>query len=229
MDVDIFIAPKKTVVEIESQCVLLNWRLMALRKMRINLLRLTFIPVIFLAVFARPSWLPNENVFTDFIMELGGYLFLLAGLMIRIWCIFYIGNRKSKELVTEGPYSICRNPLYVGTFLLAIGVGLSFASPFMVLSVLVIVVPVHVITARMEETNLGTLFGEEYRMYKRKVDRFWPNFSNYTSPETLSVNVHSIRRIFFDTTGVLLLPWIEDWLELLREQGIIPVLWHSPF
>ena len=83
---------------------------MTLRKLRINLLRLVFIPIIFIAVFVRPGW-SLESV-TGFVMELGGYIFLLGGLVIRIWCTFYIGNRKSKELITEGPYSICRNPLY---------------------------------------------------------------------------------------------------------------------
>jgi len=82
-----------------------------LRKLRINLLRLAFIPVVFIAVFVRPSWsLESTMAFT---MELGGYLFLLAGLVIRIWCTCYIGSRKSKELIGEGPYSICRNPLYI--------------------------------------------------------------------------------------------------------------------
>jgi len=192
------------------------------------LLRSAFIPVVFVAVFVKPLWLPEVSV-SAFIMEFAGYLFLLVGLMVRIWCIFYIGSRKSKELITEGPYSICRNPLYVGTFLLTVGVGLSFENLLMVLLALVIVVPMHFITVKMEETNLENIFGEEYRTYKRKTQRFWPKFSNYTSAETLSVNVHSIRRIFFDTAGVLLLPWAEDMLELLHAHGIIPVLWHFPF
>jgi hypothetical protein len=81
----------------------------------------------------------------------------------------------------------------------------------------------------MEETHLESKFGEQYRTYKRKVPLFWPNFSNYTSPETLSVNVRSIKRIAIDTAGVLLLPEMEDLLELLHEHGMIPVLWHFPF
>lgn len=200
---------------------------MILRKLRIDLLRVAFLPVIFVAVFVRPSW-SLESV-TGYTMELAGYLFLLAGLIVRIWCIFYIGSRKSKELVTEGPYSICRNPLYIGTFLLAIGVGLCFENLLMLLFVPVIIIPTHFITAKMEETNLESKFGEPYRTYTRKVPLFWPDFSNYTSPETLSVNVRSIKRIAFDTAGVLLLPEIEDLLELLHEHGIIPVLWHFPF
>lgn len=199
---------------------------MSLRKLRVNLLRLAFVPVVFLAVFTRPSWSLEST--TAFVMELGGYLFLLAGLVIRIWCTFYIGNRKSKELITEGPYSICRNPLYIGSFLLAIGVGFCFENLLILLLVPAIIIPVHIITARWEEAHLESKFGEQYRMYRQKVPGFWLRISNYHSPEVLKINVHSIQRIALDTAAILLLPEIEDLLELLHEHGIIPVLWHFP-
>lgn len=200
---------------------------MTLRKLRINLLRLAFIPIVFIAIFVRPSWSVESTI--AFVMEFGGYLFLLAGLVIRIWCTFYIGSRKSKEIIAEGPYSICRNPLYIGSFFLAIGVGLCFENLLILLLVPAIIIPVHIIAARMEEAHLESKFGGQYRMYKQKVPRFWPRFSNYNSPDMLEVTVHSIRRIAMDTVGVLLLPEIEDLLELLHENGVIPILWHFPF
>ncbi len=199
---------------------------MGLRKLRINFLRLAFIPVVFVAVFVRPAW--SLDSFNAFLMEFGGYLFLLAGLIIRIWCTFYIGNRKSKEIITDGPYSLCRNPLYIGTFLLALGVGLCFENLVMLLLIPAIIIPVHIITTRMEETNLEAKFGEPYRMYKQKVPRFWPRFSNYHSPDTIEINVNSIRRIAMDTVIVLLLPEIEELLELLHLYEIVPVLWYFP-
>lgn len=199
---------------------------MTLRKLRINLLRLVFIPIIFIAVFVRPAW--SLESITGFVMELGGYIFLLVGLVIRIWCTFYIGSLKSKELITEGPYSICRNPLYIGSFMLAIGVGLCFENLLILLLIPAIIIPVHIATACMEESHLESKFGEQYRIYKQSVPRFLPRFSNYRSPDMIKVNVHSIRRIAMDTVGVLLLPEIEDFLELLHEHGIIPVLWHFP-
>jgi protein-S-isoprenylcysteine O-methyltransferase Ste14 len=200
---------------------------MSLRKLRVHLLRLVFIPIIFAALFVRPTLSIDSTA--AFAIELAGYLFLLGGLVIRIWCTFYIGNRKSKEIITEGPYSICRNPLYIGSFLLAFGVGFCFENLLMLILVPVIVIPVHIIVARIEENYLESKFGEQYRIYKQKVPGFWPRFSNYNSPDTIEVNVHSIRRIAMDTLGVLLLPEIEDLLELLHEHGVIPILWHFPF
>jgi len=163
---------------------------------------------------------------TAFVVEIIGYFFILIGLTIRIWCTFYIGGRKNIELITTGPYSICRNPLYIGTFILAIGIGLCFENLLILLLALVIIIPVHMIAIQMEENHLEAVFGEQYRLYKQKVSKFLPHFSNYNSPDVLKVNVRAIRQIAVDAVGILLLPEIEDLLELLHRQGIIPVLWH---
>jgi protein-S-isoprenylcysteine O-methyltransferase Ste14 len=197
-----------------------------IRKLRITALRLSLLPVVAVAVFVRPSWGLEST--TAFLLELAGYLFLLAGLAIRIWCIFYIGGRKSRQIVTQGPYSICRNPLYMGTFLLAIGAGLCFENLIMLAMCVPIVLITHFVVVRMEEAHLEASFGEEYTRYKRRVPKYWPRLRNYESPETVPVSVRAIRRIAIDTAGVLLLPEIEDMLEILHDHGVVPVLWHFP-
>ncbi|MBN2272322.1 MAG: isoprenylcysteine carboxylmethyltransferase family protein [Sedimentisphaerales bacterium] len=199
---------------------------MTLRKLRVNVLRLAFLPIVFVGLFVRPSWALESTM--AFLVELGGFVFLLAGLTVRIWCTFYIGGRKSKELITTGPFSICRNPLYAGTFLLAFGIGLCFENMLMLLLVLVVIIPTHVLVVRLEEGHLEGVFGEEYRLYKESTPRFLPRIRNYRSPDTVSVSVHAIRRIAMDTIAVLLLPEIEDLLEVLHAHGILPVLWHFP-
>jgi protein-S-isoprenylcysteine O-methyltransferase Ste14 len=198
---------------------------MSLRKKRIALIRLSFLPVVFLAMFVRPNCQTEST--TAYCVELAGYVFLLAGLAIRIWSIFYIGGRKSHELVTEGPYSLCRNPLYVGTLLLAIGAGLSFENVLMLAAVILILLPLHLLAARWEEKHLLELFPDAFPAYAKRVPRFWPRLRNYHSPETVTVRVRAIRRIAVDTVGVLLLPEIEDLLELLHDHGL-PVLLRFP-
>ena len=190
------------------------------------MLQLVFIPVVLAAIFTRPRW--SAESYVAFIMEASGFLFLLVGLIIRIWCVFYIGGKKSKEIITTGPYSLCRNPLYMGTFILAIGVGLSFENLLMFALVPVIILPVHLVAIRAEETRLEEAFGEQYRLYKQKVPRLWPSFSNYSSPDSIDINVRAIWRITGNTVAVLLLPWIEDLLEVLHHHGIVPVLWYFP-
>ena len=197
-----------------------------IRKLRVLLLRVALAPMIFVAVFTRPSW--STGSVGAFLVESAGYVFLLAGLWIRIWSILYVGARKSQELVTCGPYSICRNPLYIGTFLLAIGAGLCFENLLMLIAMVTVIVPVHMFTARLEEKHLMSKFPEEYPRYVSEVPRFWPRLRTYRSEETVTVSTRAIWRIAVDTMAVLWIPQIEDVLELLHQHGIVPVLWHFP-
>ncbi len=198
----------------------------SIRKVRVLLLRLFAIPFILLAVFVRPSW-PTESQ-TGFSVEFVGYIFLLAGLAIRIWSILYVGGRKSHQLVTDGPYSICRNPLYIGTFILAVGTGLCFENIPMLAAILLVFVPVHLVVVRLEEKHLETLFPTEYALYKQKVPRFRPSLRNFKQKKEVVVSVRAIRRIMVDTIAVLMIPQIEDFLEVLQANSVIPVLWHFP-
>lgn len=57
----------------------------------------------------------------------------LAGEAIRVWASGHI--EKTKWLATGGPYAHSRNPLYVGSLLIALGVAVACASPWVVLAV----------------------------------------------------------------------------------------------
>lgn len=199
---------------------------MLLLRHRIALLRAAFALVVVLAVFVRPDWPIGSPI--AFWVEFSGYLFLMAGLALRMWSILYVGGRKSQELVTHGPYSICRNPLYVGTMLLTLGAGLCFENILMLGVSVALIWPLHVVTVRLEEQRLEEIFGDEYRAYKERVPRYGFRRPRHVSPEHVTVSVRAIRRVALDTLGVLLLPQIEDLLELLHHEHIIPALWHFP-
>jgi len=53
-----------------------------------------------------------------------GYALTGVGVIGRVWCLSYIAGHKTADLVTDGPYSLCRNPLYFFSLLGAVGVGL---------------------------------------------------------------------------------------------------------
>src|SRR5947207_2150332 len=65
-------------------------------------------------LFERP--LP-EGTTLDHVMDGCGWALAVAGIALRLWATLCIGGRKTHQLVDEGPYSLCRNPLYVGTFM----------------------------------------------------------------------------------------------------------------
>ena len=199
---------------------------MAIRKLRVPALRLAFCLVGLLILFVRPRW-PAEGA-TALAVEVAGYLLLLAGCGIRMWSILYLGGRKSKALVTQGPYSVCKNPLYVGTFLLAVGAPLCFENLAMLLASVLVVLPIHGLVAQREERHLEQRFGEEYVSYQRRVRGFLPRFCDYCSPGTVEVSLRAVSRMAMEIGGFLMIPVVEDILELLHNHEVIPVLWHFP-
>lgn len=93
------------------------------------------------------------------------------------WSAMYVGGRKWRALVTERPYCIVRNPLYVGSFLRALSVG-CFLKSIVVLSTVVLVIS-------SAERQLKTFFGDAYREYRRRTPGRIPAASQFnTSPLT---------------------------------------------
>ena len=107
---------------------------------------------------------------------------LLVGLgqAWRCWSAGFIGlyrgeNVKAQRLATHGPYSLMRNPLYFGNFVIGLGwsvlAGLRgiviFTVSFYLLYVLVII--------PHEEAFLRSKFGADYEDYCSRVKRFWPS------------------------------------------------------
>lgn len=101
------------------------------------------------------------------------------GQIWRCWSAGVIGlyrgeNVKALKLATKGPYSLMRNPLYFGNFVIGLGWSIIagkwaviiFVVSFIVLYVLVII--------PHEEEFLLTKFGHEYEEYCKRVKMFWP-------------------------------------------------------
>ncbi|WP_421362387.1 methyltransferase family protein [Agrobacterium rosae] len=120
-----------------------------------------------------------DNTLYDFSLEVLGVLFILIGLGIRLWCTLYIGGRKNAELLSDGPYSLCRNPLYVGSILAAFGIGLQTEMLTFALLCGVVCWMIFYVVVKREERYLLVEFGVPYREYLEKNPRFLPRFSSY--------------------------------------------------
>jgi protein-S-isoprenylcysteine O-methyltransferase Ste14 len=116
----------------------------------------------------------------------------LAGAALRFWATLYVGGKKERELVTDGPYSICRHPLYVGSLLLGISAGLFVESPLFLTALLLVVMLYTNATVAVEEAVLRARHGERYDEYARRVPRYWPSFRALQSPTQISVDVHRL-------------------------------------
>ena len=114
-------------------------------------------------------------------------LFAVCGLALSIYSIVYMrivgkGNPfdayghevapRTMNLMTVGPYSLCRNPMLVGIYLYDVGV---LAWLWAVLPLLIFFVEVILLTIQVhsEEKRLEKDFGKDYLDYKKRVGRYF--------------------------------------------------------
>jgi protein-S-isoprenylcysteine O-methyltransferase Ste14 len=119
-----------------------------------------------------PAWLDRA--------KLAGVLLFALGLAIALWAQVLFRRRgtttvpgeKSVSLVTSGPYSFTRNPMYVGLTLAYIGEAgiLGQLWPLALLPLVVLYLDSTVIP--VEERRLMEVFGQAYERYRAKVRRW---------------------------------------------------------
>lgn len=176
-----------------------------------------------LIALTQSHWeLHHENVAT-FLFSTGLGLAAI-GATGRIWCSFFISGRKDGELVTEGPYSISRNPLYVFSCIGLVGVGLSTETLTYPLLFLVIFGLYYPGIVAREERRLEELFGESFRQYRQRVPRFWPNRGLYSEPASWSSNPRLFRRHILSDIWFVWIAAIIELVEGLRNVGWLPHL-----
>src|SRR5690606_14637614 len=116
-------------------------------------------------------------------IEMIGIVLIVIGIAGRLWSTLYIGGRKSVSVVTDGPYSITRNPLYVFSSIAAVGVGAQMGSITAMIGFgVACAAAFHVVILREEKYLLANL-GPEYRHYMETVPRFFPKLSLYREGE----------------------------------------------
>lgn len=101
-----------------------------------------------------------------------GVLLMCAGAAFRVWASGHI--RKQQNLAREGPYSLTRNPLYFGSFVMACGALLMGWNGWVVIGFLLLAVPMYRTVMKREEDFLHERFKEEYASYRRDVPLFFP-------------------------------------------------------
>ena len=108
--------------------------------------------------------------------------FVVTGEAIRIWAAGHL--HKEQILTTGGPYRMIRNPLYLGSFLIAIGfcgiAGSNWVWILMIGYFLLCYIPV----IRYEEGILRKKFGATFTNYAAAVPAFYPSLPLYPQSST---------------------------------------------
>jgi protein-S-isoprenylcysteine O-methyltransferase Ste14 len=82
------------------------------------------------------------------------------------------GTRPTRALVTTGIHGWSRNPIYLGMFLVYLGIGLVVRSPSILLLAVPLAITIHYGVVAREEAYLEQRFGDAYREYKARVSRW---------------------------------------------------------
>jgi protein-S-isoprenylcysteine O-methyltransferase Ste14 len=134
--------------------------------MRTNVI--TFIAIVVLgAVLFRQGvslpWTPNR--IAGFAIAAPALLLLLTA-RIQLGRAFSV-RAKASTLVTTGLYSRIRNPIYVFSALLILGIIIWSERPVFLL-LFAVLIPAQFLRSRKESAVLEAKFGDEYRQYKQK-------------------------------------------------------------
>jgi protein-S-isoprenylcysteine O-methyltransferase Ste14 len=115
--------------------------------------------------FARPQW----N------WLLCGVGIAILGLLLRGYAAGHL--RKHRQLAISGPYAFTRNPLYLGSVLLAAGFSVASHSWISTLLLAIYLAIFYPVVIRREQSELKTLYGSAFVEYASRVPAFWPRFS----------------------------------------------------
>lgn len=192
--------------------------------------------LLLLFFFTRPARFLGYPVLDKFLVA-AGIAIALAGASFRMAVIGYAyiqrggkdGKIHADRLVVRGFYAHTRNPMYVGNFLITVGMSLIYGSVWACGIVIPFFAFVYLSIVVAEEAYLLDRFGGDYETYTKRVHRFLPALRGITevpagvplrleegSPKRLRDRIRDpVRHSFPDRVEVLLLPQVRS-----REPGI---------
>lgn len=173
-------------------------------------------------IFALTIFIPSPPLFSKSIFGENAYLIALSlgltiafsGQFIRAVTIglkYIVRGGKNKkvyaqDLITEGIFNHCRNPLYVGNILMLTGVGLLSNSLYFILFAVPFFSFIYQAIVLAEEDYLRRKFGSGYDAYCLRVNRWVPRLNG--TLDTLSSMEFNWRRYIvneYNTIYLLLL------------------------
>jgi protein-S-isoprenylcysteine O-methyltransferase Ste14 len=138
---------------------------------------------------ARPTWLS---------MGIGAVV-AFGGVAIRAAASGHV--KKNQELTKTGPYAYTRNPLYLGSIVIAAGFAIAALSVWIVGILVLMFVAIYVPVIRSEETFLRTTFND-FDDYCRRVPRIVPRFTRaYEGTGTFSRELYLKHREYNALVG----------------------------
>ena len=191
---------------------------------RIFLTRAAAIPFFALLLVTEDRWdTACARWHIDEMLVALGLTAVTVAILGRLWCTLYIGGRKTATLVMQGPYSLCRNPLY---FFSAVGlIGLVATTSMLTLtaSVAAAFALYYPTVIAAEEKRLHATHGAAFADYCARTPRFFPSFRRFHETESVEFRPKFLYRAAGDAAAfagvwVLMLA-----INVAHDHGYLPI------
>lgn len=197
-----------------------------LNKNRMFLSRLLMLVLVFIGLFC--ATLFREGSFFHETLEIIGYILVCLCALGRVYASAFIGGKKNTSLITGGPYSLCRNPLYFFSFLGIVGVAAITTS---LIAILVAVIGIWFLYDRLiarEEQFLREKFGTAFEAFTQSTPRFFPSFKSYTCPDEIPLQPKFLLFAVIDAVWWFVPYPVFELADHLREAGILTLSFYIP-
>ncbi|MGH9934992.1 MAG: methyltransferase family protein, partial [Blastocatellia bacterium] len=141
-----------------------------------------FMTAIIFVVISQPTWRS---------LAVGAPI-ALAGAMIRAWASGHL--RKNAELAVSGPYAFTRNPLYLGSFVMAAGCAVCGGDWRLGLWLVAFFLAIYLPVMQSEAAHMRTLFAGAYEKWAANVPLFIPRVAPYRNGQTRSFDPRQYLR-----------------------------------
>lgn len=150
-----------------------------------------FVPILALLIAFEKPQMSFGSVTIDTFFDLLGLLLALIGFLIRANVIGYKKpgtsgrgtNIEVKEVVTDGMYQVCRNPLYLANFLMWLGLTVMWWNIYFFIIIVGFFAIEYFFIIKAEESYLSNKFGAVYDDFRKSVPAFFPRINRYKNPD----------------------------------------------
>src|SRR5512144_1593559 len=104
------------------------------------------------------------------------------GALVRVWAAGYID--KGQALATSGPYSLTRNPLYLGSLIMGLGLLIAGRVYWLLLPFVALYLLLYIPVMKREEDELLQGYGAAFVAYAGRVPMFFPRVIPAEPPTT---------------------------------------------
>ena len=200
----------------------------ALNKTRIRDTKFVLVFALLAVVLTKPLAPMEGERHLHEIFDMAGAVLVGMCALGRLYCTAFLGGHKNQSLITYGPFSVSRNPLYFCSFLGACGIGLMTNHLTFILLLPATFCYVYFAMIAREEGFLREEFGADYARYCETTPRFFPNFAGYAVPETVTMYPKYIHKGLKDCLMWLAVMPLLELIEQLQMHGTLPTYFILP-